>query len=111
MSEQQRPAWMGGSGGNNVWRWYWEDKNGYSEVVESRGPTSEQEMRDAAEQILRAMTRKAIASGAGDPGLKVTDVYAAGSDYVSPVGAFRPVGSRPLDIDRYTAPPRETAAQ
>src|SRR5512147_232231 len=98
MAERQRPTWMGGGGSNQVWRWWWEDKDGYSEVVESRGPKTEGEMREAAQIILDAMTQTAIASGNADPGLRITDIQSAGYDN-SPFGTFRPVGARPLNVE------------
>lgn len=109
MADGQRPAWMGGEHANNLWRWWWADASGYTDVIETRGPTTEAELRQHAEMILDAMRRNAIEAGHPDPGLHITDITPSGQDYVSPFGAFKPAGARPVDLERYGKPVRETA--
>ncbi len=96
----ERPAWLGGEKSNNVWRWTWKTNDGYQETDVSRGPTTHNEMRDAAQLILDGMTRSAVASGADDPGLEIVSIEPAGKDG-SPFGAFRPAGAKPMDVQKF----------
>lgn len=105
----QRPAGLGGGITVNHWRWTWKAKNGYQETAESRGPTSEAEMRQAAQQIIDAMAATALRSGAEDPGLEIVSIEPVGKD-LSPVGAFMPDNRRPLNIDQFAKPAPESAA-
>lgn len=91
---------------NNVWRWTAEDKDGNKQNFQSRGPESRAGMEAAALQILGAMTRKALRSGAEDPQLKIVSIEPAGyvGEDEAPVSQWQPPGASPVDLARYAKP-------
>jgi hypothetical protein len=105
-----RPAWLGGSAGVNTWRWTWKTADGYQETCESRGPTTEADMRASAQLILDGMRDTALRSGAADPGLSIVSVQPLRQDN-SPVGAFLPDNRKPLAVDKFAKAAPESAPQ
>jgi hypothetical protein len=93
---------------NNKWRWTYKDKDGQTYTQISRGPRSKQEMEKAAKQVMGAMTRSALRSGAEDPRLELVSIEPLGMDN-SPVGAPLSPTAIPLDLHRHDKPAEATA--
>lgn len=99
-----------------VWKWTAKDKHGKrvpaadgKETFTSRGPTTEQEMREAAQLLLNNQRLKLIRAGIEDPGYQVDTIEALPDDD-TPTGWWQPRDAAPLQIGGSAAQPPEEVA-
>jgi hypothetical protein len=84
-----------------VWNIKVKDKSGtISEYVSRGAPDKAAAERAAMRDIVVSQTRRALDSGAEDPGLQIVSIEPGGEDD-SPMGAWVPPGTKPVDLDKF----------
>ena len=89
--------------GEAVWESVVVDRAGKRRKYLTRGAPTAEVAREAIVDIINTQTRRAVASGADDPGLNIVSIICIGGDG-GPIGTFAPSGARAVDLNHYVAP-------
>jgi len=90
------------SGNNNVWRVKLQGKGEpQPQTIELRGPVDIRVVKQHAQMMANAQSRRAVSRGFPDPEVKIVGEPEPIGTNNDPVGMYSPAGAQQIDLNRY----------